>query len=81
MQTPNKITAADFEGWVQERGLYFPNAWDDHFIPMLEMHDTNENPMKGSLLIAPYGVATTYTSGLSWVQASFLPAILALIAF
>jgi len=68
MQTPNKITQKDFDGWVQERGLYFPNAWDDHFIPLLEMHDTNENPMKGSLLVAPYGNGYYVYSGLSWFR-------------
>jgi len=68
LQVPNKITAADFDGWVQERGLYFPNAWDDHFIPLLEMHDNNENPMKGSLLVAPYGNGYYVYSGLSWFR-------------
>jgi len=68
MTTPNKITSADFDGWVQERGLYFSNAWDDHFIPLLEMHDTKENPMKGSLLVAPYGNGYYVYSGLSWFR-------------
>ncbi len=35
LNTPNKITQADFEGWVQERGIYFPNQWDEHFTPIL----------------------------------------------
>ncbi|HEX5111970.1 MAG TPA: PIG-L family deacetylase [Saprospiraceae bacterium] len=68
MTSPNKITAADFDGWVQERGLYFPNAWDDHFIPLLEMHDAKENPLKGSLLVAPYGTGYYVYSGLSWFR-------------
>jgi len=68
MQFPNKITATDFDGWVQERGLYFSNAWDDHFIPLLEMHDTNENPIKGGLLVAPYGEGYYVYSGLSWFR-------------
>jgi hypothetical protein len=46
----------------------FSNAWDDHFIPMLEMHDTNENPIKGGLLIAPYGDGYYVYSGLSWFR-------------
>jgi LmbE family N-acetylglucosaminyl deacetylase len=68
MLYPNKITAADFDGWVQERGLYFSNAWDDHFVPLLEMHDSNENPMKGGLLVAPYGNGYYVYSGLSWFR-------------
>jgi hypothetical protein len=68
MLSPNKITSSDFNGWVQERGLYFPNAWDDHFIPLLEMHDNNENPMKGSLLVAQYGNGYYIYSGLSWFR-------------
>jgi len=68
MKFPNKITATDFDGWVQERGLYFSNAWDDHFIPLLEMHDTNENPIKGGLLVAPYGEGYYVYSGLSWFR-------------
>jgi len=68
MQFPNKINAADFDGWVQERGLYFSNKWDDRFIPLLEMHDTNENAMTGSLLVAPYGEGYYIYSGLSWFR-------------
>jgi hypothetical protein len=55
LNTPNKITAADFEGWIQERGIYFPDQWDDHFIPILAWHDPGEEPLKGSLLVAQYG--------------------------
>ncbi|WP_439127986.1 PIG-L family deacetylase, partial [Polaribacter sp.] len=49
---PNKITKSDFKGWVQERGLYFPNSWDANFTPILSMNDKGESPKKGSLLIA-----------------------------
>jgi LmbE family N-acetylglucosaminyl deacetylase len=55
LNTPNKITAADFAGWVQERGIYFPTQWDDHFTPILACHDPGEDPLKGSLLVAKYG--------------------------
>ncbi|MCB0686087.1 MAG: PIG-L family deacetylase [Saprospiraceae bacterium] len=65
---PNAITSADFEGWVQERGLYFPDQWDDHFTPILSSNDTGEDPLDGSLLIAPYGKGWyTYTT-LSWFR-------------
>ncbi|HET7361765.1 MAG TPA: PIG-L family deacetylase, partial [Salinimicrobium sp.] len=54
LNTPNKITQTDFEGWVQERGLYFPDEWAEEFTPIFSMHDLGESPKKGSLLIAPY---------------------------
>jgi hypothetical protein len=52
---PNTITARDFDGWVQERGLYFMDKWDDHFKPLLACHDPGEEPQKGGLLQARYG--------------------------
>jgi LmbE family N-acetylglucosaminyl deacetylase len=52
---PNQITEADFAGWVQERGLYFPSAWDAHYSALLETHDTGEEPLRGGLLVARYG--------------------------
>jgi len=55
LTTPNKITAADFAGWIQERGIYFPDQWDEHFIPILACHDPGEEPLEGSLLVAQYG--------------------------
>ena len=55
LNTPNKITPADFDGWVQERGIYFPNQWDEHFTPILACNDPGESPLKGALLVAPYG--------------------------
>jgi LmbE family N-acetylglucosaminyl deacetylase len=62
---PNKITQKDFEGWVQERGLYFPNQWDERFSPILEIQDYEEAPTKGSLLVAPYGEGYYIYTGLS----------------
>lgn len=52
---PNKITADDFKGWVQERGAYFPAQWDAAYEPLFEMHDTDEEPLQGSTLYAHYG--------------------------
>ncbi|NML57010.1 PIG-L family deacetylase [Chryseobacterium cheonjiense] len=52
---PNKITADDFKGWVQERGAYFPDQWDTAYEPLFEMHDTGEEALKGSTLYAKYG--------------------------
>ncbi|HZZ16994.1 MAG TPA: NEW3 domain-containing protein, partial [Candidatus Sulfotelmatobacter sp.] len=52
---PNEITAHDFDDWVQERGLYFMDKWDEHFKPLLASHDPGEDPQKGGLLKAQYG--------------------------
>ena len=53
--SPNRIVEKDFEGWVQERGLYFLAEWDDRFTPLLELNDPDEEPARGSLLVAPVG--------------------------
>jgi LmbE family N-acetylglucosaminyl deacetylase len=55
---PNTITAKDFDGWVQERGLYFMDQWDEHFTPLLACHDPGEGDQKGGLLRAQYGKGT-----------------------
>jgi LmbE family N-acetylglucosaminyl deacetylase len=65
---PNKITGADFDGWVQERGLYFPNSWDEPFEALLSMNDTGEDPKNGSLLIARYGEGYYVYTGLSFFR-------------
>ena len=52
---PNKITAQDFTGWVEERGHGFMSSWDSHYIAPTETHDPGQDPQKGGLLIAPYG--------------------------
>ncbi|UZT99137.1 PIG-L family deacetylase [Chryseobacterium fluminis] len=55
LNDPNRITAEDFKGWVQERGAYFPVQWDGAYEPLFEMHDTGEEPLRGSTLYARYG--------------------------
>ncbi|MDN5217263.1 PIG-L family deacetylase [Fulvivirgaceae bacterium BMA12] len=55
LNTPNKITLEDFDNWVQERGLYFPNEWSSEYDQILSWHDKGEDPKNGSLLIAKYG--------------------------
>jgi len=55
LNTPNKITFKDFEGWVQERGLYFPSAWAPEYEALLSMNDAGEPARDGSLLVAKYG--------------------------
>ena len=68
LQNPNPITVSDFEGWVQERGLYFPDQWDDSFKPVLEFNDPNEAPLQGSLLEASYGKGKIIYTGLSFFR-------------
>ncbi len=65
---PNKITAQDFTGWVQERGLYFPDKWDPKYTALLSMNDTGENPKDGSLLVAQYGSGYYVYTGLSFFR-------------
>jgi hypothetical protein len=55
---PNTIAPRDFDGWVQERGLYFMDQWDDHFTALLSCHDPGEDAQKGGLLRAQYGKGT-----------------------
>lgn len=65
---PNKITEADFEGWVQERGLYFPNKWSKEYTSILSMYDKGESVKKGSLLVAKYGKGNYIYTGLSFFR-------------
>jgi len=52
---PNKITEADFKGWVEERGHGLMRSWDSHYTPLIETHDPDQDPQKGGLLLARYG--------------------------
>jgi hypothetical protein len=65
---PNQITQADFNGWVQERGLYFMDSWDDHFKPLLSSHDPGEPPQKGGLIRAQYGKGTYIYAGYAFFR-------------
>ena len=65
---PNQITAHDFDGWVQERGLYFMDQWDDNFKPLLSCHDPGEAPQKGGLLRAQYGKGTYIYTGYAFFR-------------
>lgn len=68
LNTPNKITTKDFEGWVQERGLYFPNEWDENYTAILSSNDPGESPKDGGLLVAEYGKGYYVYSGYSWFR-------------
>ena len=65
---PNEITPKDFDGWVQERGLYFMDQWDDHFQPLLSCHDPGEAAQKGGLLMASYGKGIYIYSGYAFFR-------------
>ncbi len=68
LNTPNKITNKDFEGWVQERGLYFPNKWDEGYQAILSSNDPGETPKDGGLLITQYGKGYYVYTGYSWFR-------------
>ncbi|SDX24871.1 N-acetylglucosaminyl deacetylase, LmbE family [Lutibacter oricola] len=65
---PNKITKGDFNGWVQERGLYFPNKWDDKYETIFGMNDKDETEKTGSLLVTKYGSGNFIYTGLSFFR-------------
>jgi LmbE family N-acetylglucosaminyl deacetylase len=68
MNFPNKITAEDFNGWVQERGLYFPDQWDPAWTPILSSHDPNEKSLEGGLLVTRVGKGWFVYTGYSWFR-------------
>jgi hypothetical protein len=68
LTTPNRITAADFEGWVQERGLYFPDRWDERFTAILAVNDPGEAPLKSGLLVAQHGRGHFVYTSLAWFR-------------
>jgi len=65
---PNTIAARDFDGWVQERGLYFMDKWDEHFKALLACHDPGEQSQKGGLLRAQYGKGTYIYTGYAFFR-------------
>ncbi len=68
LNTPNKITSRDFKGWVQERGLYFPNEWSDKYTAIIETKDKGESEKKGALLVSKYGKGYYVYTGLSFFR-------------
>ena len=65
---PHKIAASDFDGWVQERGLYFAETWDKRYVPLLAANDPGEEPLKGSLLVARHGRGRYVYTGLAFFR-------------
>jgi hypothetical protein len=65
---PNKITSQDFAGWVQERGLYFPDQWDAAWTPILSSNDPGEPPRDGGLLVTRCAKGWFVYTGYSWFR-------------
>ena len=68
LNVPNKITRTDFDGWVQERGLYFAGKWDERYQTPLETHDKGDKDQAGSLLYARYGKGAYIFTAFSWFR-------------
>ncbi|PTX18166.1 LmbE family N-acetylglucosaminyl deacetylase [Pontibacter mucosus] len=68
LNTPNKLSKADFEGWVQERGLYFPNEWSSEYEAILSSNDPGEPARDGGLLVAKYGEGHYIYTGYSFFR-------------
>lgn len=68
LNAPNKITPADFDGWVQERGLYFASEWDARYTPLFAGHDPGEQDLKGSTLVARHGKGTYVFTALAFFR-------------
>jgi LmbE family N-acetylglucosaminyl deacetylase len=66
--TPNAMLEQDWKNWVQERGLYFPNAWPSNFEAPLKMNDDSEEALDGALLISPLGKGAFIYTGLSFFR-------------
>jgi LmbE family N-acetylglucosaminyl deacetylase len=65
---PNKITKKDFEGWVQEQGLYYPQTTDDHFETIISSHDNGESSKNNAILKANFGKGVYIYTGLSFFR-------------
>src|SRR5450830_1424857 len=65
---PNRLTPADFDGWVQERGLYFPGTWDPRYETVIETHDPGESDKPGGLLFARHGKGAFVYTGYAFFR-------------
>jgi LmbE family N-acetylglucosaminyl deacetylase len=66
LNAPNRLTSADFDGWVQERGLYFPGKWDPRYTTIISSHDPGETPKPGGQLVARHGKGMFVYTAYSW---------------
>jgi hypothetical protein len=65
---PNKITEADFQGWVQERGLYFMSSWDPRYTALISGNDPGEEPQNSGMLMAKFGKGYFVYTGYAWFR-------------
>ncbi|HUS05280.1 MAG TPA: hypothetical protein VMZ52_03235, partial [Bryobacteraceae bacterium] len=68
LRMPNKITEKDFEGWIQERGLYFASEWDPRYESLLESHDPGDKPQSGGALYTKYGKGAYIFTGYAFFR-------------
>ena len=68
LTTPNRIGPSDWEGWVQERGLYFAHTWAPGYRPLLSMADPGEEEKRGGLLAATVGKGHYVYTGLAFFR-------------
>jgi hypothetical protein len=68
LQAPNHISGRDFEGWIQERGLYFMSEWDPKYDAILSCHDPGEEPQLGGMLYTKYGKGVYIFTGYAWFR-------------
>ncbi len=68
MNYPNRITATDFENWIQERGLYYPREWDAEYEVLFSSADPGEKELYGGLLVAKYGKGTYIYTSMVWYR-------------
>lgn len=68
LHAPNVISPADFDGWVQERGLYFASEWDARYQSVFESHDPGEKPLPGGMLYTRYGKGVYIFTAYSWFR-------------
>ena len=68
LNRPNRITEADFQGWVQERGTYFAEDWDPRYVPIFSMRDPGELPASGGLIVAAHGKGHFVYTGLAFFR-------------
>ena len=68
LNTPNKVSNYDFDGWVQERGLYFPNEWSENYETLISSNDKGEGPNDGGILISEIGKGHFIYTSYSWFR-------------
>jgi hypothetical protein len=68
LNVPNHVGPADFDGWIQERGLYFANPWDAKYETVLASHDPGETDKAGGLLFARVGQGAFVYTGYAFFR-------------